>query len=129
MHLDEKHKWLENFEKIFDENSMEIIEFFTIFGNFVTKNRALRNNIICLQQFSHFREGDFPPVPPGYATAHLGQIKWVFLEGHLLIKLHTRRYLTHVGNIRMLARNLSSNREQPLNKRKKIKQIRQAFLK
>ena len=38
-HVWTKNTWLGNFEKIvkiFDENSMENLNFFTIFGNFVT---------------------------------------------------------------------------------------------
>ena len=48
------------------------IEFLTIFGEVVAKNRAFGNNIIFLQQFFPFRgEGIFPPFPPpGNATEY-----------------------------------------------------------
>ena len=70
--LDEKHKLLGNFEKTLkfsDENSLEKLNFlfflfFLFFLKFVTKNRALGNNTIFLQQFFRFRgEGNFPPFP------------------------------------------------------------------
>ena len=69
--LDEKHKLLGNFEKIlkvFDENSLEKLNFlflfFIFFRKFVTQNRAFGNNTIFLQQFFRFRGGEFPPLPP-----------------------------------------------------------------
>ena len=79
--LDEKHRLLRNFEQIvkfIDENSIEKLNFlfffifiFYFFRKFVTKNRALGNNTIFLQQFFRFRGGgDFPPSPPGYALVH-----------------------------------------------------------
>ena len=39
------------------------MEFLSIFGKVVAKNRAFGNNIIFLQQFFQFR-GDVPCVPP-----------------------------------------------------------------
>ena len=63
--LDEKRKLLGNFEKIskiFDENSIEKLNFYFIFRKFVTKNRAFGNNTSFLQQFFRFR-GGFPPFP------------------------------------------------------------------
>ena len=44
----------ENFEKIlklFDENSVENLNFYLFLGKFVAKNRAIGNNIIFLQQY------------------------------------------------------------------------------
>ena len=71
--MDEKRKLLGNFEKIlkiFDENSIEKIEFlfyfYFIFRNFVTKNRTFGYNTNFLQQFFRFR-GGISPLPPGYA--------------------------------------------------------------
>ena len=58
--LDEKRKFLRNFEKIlkfFDENSIEKLNslfffyFLFFFRKFVTKNRTFGNNTIFLQQF------------------------------------------------------------------------------
>ena len=64
--MDEKHNLLGNFEKI--SKNFEI-EFLTIFGKVVAKNRAFGNNIIFLQQFFQFRGGGTFPVspPPGGA--------------------------------------------------------------
>ena len=65
MHLDEKCKLLGNFEKIlkiFDENSIEKLNYF-YFGKFVTKNSAFGNNTIFLQHFFGFGGGGFPPFP------------------------------------------------------------------
>ena len=68
--LDKKHKLLGNFEKmlkIFDENSIEKLNFIMLFGKFATKNRAFGNNIF-LQQFFPFRGGrSCVPSPPGGA--------------------------------------------------------------
>ena len=50
--------------KIFDENSIEKLNFIIIFGKFVTKNRAFGNNTSFLQQFFRLRGGDFSPLPP-----------------------------------------------------------------
>ena len=53
-----KHRLLGNFEKflkISDENSIKILNFIIIFGKIVTKNRALGNNTIFLQQFFRLR--------------------------------------------------------------------------
>ena len=61
--LDEKRKLLGNFEKIFDEKSIEKLNFYFYFGKFVSKNRAIGNNTF-LQQFFRFRGGgDFPLSP------------------------------------------------------------------
>ena len=49
-----KHKLFGIFEKllkIFDENPIETLNFIIIIGKFVTKNRAIGNNTIFLQQF------------------------------------------------------------------------------
>ena len=59
-------KFWENFE-IFDQNSIEKLDFFIIFGKFVTKNRDFGNNTIFQQQFLRFRGGGISPFPPGYA--------------------------------------------------------------
>ena len=81
--LDQKRKLLGNFEKIlkiFDENSIEKLNFYFIFifilnfilnfifRQFVTQNRAFGNNTSFLQQFFRFGgRGNFTPFPPGYA--------------------------------------------------------------
>ena len=52
--LDEKHKLLGNFEKIlkfFDENSIEMLNFYLFLGKDVAKNIAFGNNIIFLHFF------------------------------------------------------------------------------
>ena len=68
-----KHKLLGNFEKkIFDENSIEKLNFIMIFGIFVTKNRAFGNNTIFLQQFFRLRGGGFPLPPPKSASGLIG---------------------------------------------------------
>ena len=70
--LGEKHKLLRNFEKIleiFDDNSIEKLNFYLFLGKVVAKNRALGNNIIFLQQFFPVRGGVQTPLPPpAYAT-------------------------------------------------------------
>ena len=40
------------------------MEFLTIFGKVVAKNRAFGNNFIFLQQFFSIWEGTFPMFPP-----------------------------------------------------------------
>ena len=53
-----------NFEKILkilDENSMEKLNFYLVFGNFVAKNRNFGNNIIFLQQSFPVRGVWTPP--------------------------------------------------------------------
>ena len=67
--------------KVFDENSIENLNFYFIF-NFifqkrVTKNRAFGNNTIFLQQFFRFLGRDFR-LPPGYA---LGNSLRIFVGG------------------------------------------------
>ena len=60
-----KCKLLGNFEKIleiFDENSIEKLNFYIFFGS-VAKTRAFGNNIIFLRQFFRFRGGGFSPFP------------------------------------------------------------------
>ena len=52
--------------QIFQENSIEKLNFSIIFGKFVTKNRAFGNNNLFLQHFFGFGS-DFPIFPPGYA--------------------------------------------------------------
>ena len=57
--LDEKHKFLGNFEKIlemFDENSIEKFNLYLFMGKFVAKNRNFGNYII-FQKNSFFRLG------------------------------------------------------------------------
>ena len=49
--------------KIFDENSIEKLNFYFYFGKFVTKNSAFENNTIFLPQFFWFRGGGFSPSP------------------------------------------------------------------
>ena len=59
--------------RIFDENSIEkmnfyfIFIFYFIFRKFVTKNRAFGNNTSFLEQFFRFRGGVSPFPLPGYA--------------------------------------------------------------
>ena len=48
--------------KVFDENSIEKLNFIMIFVKFV--NRASGNNTIFLQQFFRVRGGEFSPLPP-----------------------------------------------------------------
>ena len=56
--------------KIFDENSMEKLNFYLFMGKFVAKNRNFGSNIIFIQPFfSGSGGGSFPPNPPAYATA------------------------------------------------------------
>ena len=43
--MDKKHKLLGKFDKIFDENSNETLNFIIIIGKFVTKNRAFGHTI------------------------------------------------------------------------------------
>ena len=65
-----KNNLLGNVEKImqiFDENSIEKLNFIMISRKFVTKNRAFGNNPIFLQQFFRLRE-DFHPSPPKSAN-------------------------------------------------------------
>ena len=62
--------------KIFDENSIEKLNFYFIFRKFVTKNRAFGNNTSFLQFFSVSGGGDFP-FPPGYALACLVLINYL----------------------------------------------------
>ena len=45
--------------EIFDENSIEKLNFNLFLGKVVAKNRAFRNNIIFLQQFFPVRGGGF----------------------------------------------------------------------
>ena len=72
--LDEKHKCCGNVEKtleIFDENSIEKLNFSLFWGKVVAKNRAFGNNIIFLQQFFLLGGGRGAlnsPNPPAYAT-------------------------------------------------------------
>ena len=64
--MDEKHKVLGNFEKIlkiFDENSIEKLDFIRIFGKFVTE-KSFGNDTIFLQQFFRLRGGGDFPLPP-----------------------------------------------------------------
>ena len=63
--LDKQHKLLGNSEKIlkiFDENSIEKLNFIMIFGKFATKYRAFGNNSIFLQHFFGF--GGISPLTP-----------------------------------------------------------------
>ena len=63
--LDKKHKLLGKFEKIlkiFDENSIEKLNFIMIFGKFVTKNRASEITPFFYNNFFGF--GGDPPLPP-----------------------------------------------------------------
>ena len=58
--LDENYKLFGNFEKtleIFDENSIEKLNFYLFLEKVVAKNRAFGNNIIFLQQFFPVRGG------------------------------------------------------------------------
>ena len=58
----------ENILKIFDENSIDKLNFYLFLGKFVDKNRAFGNNIIFLQQF--FRLGGLNPPPPTPCVRH-----------------------------------------------------------
>ena len=65
--MDEKHKLFGNFEKtlkIFDENSIEKLNFYLVLGKVLSKNRAFGNNIIFLQHFSSSRAGVQTPLTP-----------------------------------------------------------------
>ena len=65
--MGEKHKVLRNFEnilEIFDENSIEKLNFYLFLGKVVAKNRAFGNNIIFLQQFFPVRGGVQTPLTP-----------------------------------------------------------------
>ena len=65
--LDEKHKLLAKFEKIleiFDENSIEKLNFYLFLGKVVAKDRAFGSNIIFLQQFFPVRGGGLNPLSP-----------------------------------------------------------------
>ena len=60
-----------NFEKIlklFDENSIEKLNFYLLLGKFVAKNRNFGNNIIFLQHFFRFGGGGSNPQPPPLRT-------------------------------------------------------------
>ena len=80
--MDENRKLLGNFEKIskiFDENSIEKLNFYFIFPKFVTKNRALGNNTSFLQQFfSVSGGGGIPPL----ATPLMGTCAFSFAAIH-----------------------------------------------
>ena len=59
-----KLKLLGNFHKtldIFDENSIEKLNFYLFLGKAVAKNRTFGNNIIFLQQFFPVRGGGIEP--------------------------------------------------------------------
>ena len=61
-----KYKVLRNFEKIleiFDENSIEKLNFYIFWGKIVPKNRAFGKNIIFLQHFRVRGGGVEPPYP------------------------------------------------------------------
>ena len=58
--LDENYKLLRNLAKtfeIFDENSIEKLNFYLFLGKPDAKNRAFVNNIIFLQEFFPVRRG------------------------------------------------------------------------
>ena len=64
--MDENYKLLGNFEKIleiFDENSIEKLNFYLLLGKVVAKSRAFGNNIIFLQQFFSGSGGGVEPPP------------------------------------------------------------------
>ena len=65
--------------KIFDENSIEKLNFYFYFyfGKFVTKNSALENNTIFLPQFFWFRGGvgNFP-LPPLLRPCIIATLFW-----------------------------------------------------
>ena len=68
--LDEISKVFGNFDKtleIFDENSIQKLNFYLFFGKSFAKNRAFGTNIIFLQQL--FRLQGFEPLTPAYATS------------------------------------------------------------
>ena len=72
--LEENYKLLGNIEKIlevFDEHSIENLNFYLFLGKVVAKNKAFGNNIIFLQQFFPVRGVWTSPNPPEYATVYL----------------------------------------------------------
>ena len=76
--LDEKHKLLGNFEKIleiFDENSIEKLNFYLFLGKVVAKNRAFGNNIIFLQHF--FRLGGGGSSPPNPTEDQYNPLRFI----------------------------------------------------
>ena len=69
--MEESYKLLGNFEKIleiFDENSIEKLNFYQFLGKVVAKNRAFGDNIVFLQQFFPVRGGGGLTPPSAYAT-------------------------------------------------------------
>ena len=99
--------------KIFDENSIEKLNFYFIiicnfifyfiFRKFVTKNRAFGNNTSFLQQFFSVSGGGISPFPLGYALTisilhHWCVMHYKLLEGSKFCFVHqgknkpTKRY-------------------------------------
>ena len=75
--LDEISKVFGNFDKtleIFDENSIQKLNFYLFLGKVVARNRAFGNNIIVLQQIFPLGGGIFPRSPPGYATERYSNV-------------------------------------------------------
>ena len=69
-----------NFEKnleIFDENSIEELDFYLFLGKVVAKNRAFGNNIIFLEQNFQFLGGKFRVFP---LETHIHNILWISNE-------------------------------------------------
>ena len=58
-------EYFEKILKIFDDNSIEKLNFYLFLGKVVAKNRGFGNNIIFLQQFFRIRGGGgWTPVSP-----------------------------------------------------------------
>ena len=70
--------------KIFDENSIEKLNFELFLENLLLKIELSEITSFFLQEFFPFRGGgDFPPVPPGYATVS-EYIKYADKRGNLI---------------------------------------------
>ena len=84
--MDENFKLFGNFEKIleiFDENSIEKLNFYIFLGKVVAKNRAFGNTIIFQQQFFPVRGDGFEPplTPPADATGYnMHPAAWAFYQ-------------------------------------------------
>ena len=112
--MDEKRKLLGNFEnivKVFDENSIEKLNFlifiYFCFGKFVTKNRAFGNNIIFLQQFFRFRGGgNFPPFPLATLTVSIH-----FLSGQPDSRTNLKGFIEALLKINYFSKNITQLHE------------------
>ena len=66
--------------KIFDENSIEKLNFYLFLGKVVAKNRAFGNNINFLQQFFPVRGGGLKQPTPSPCVRHC---KVVTIKGEI----------------------------------------------